>query len=149
DALKEEQLDEFMPMLRKAIRFIVQNGPCSPQDRWEENAGYSPFTLAVEVAALLGAADIIEKKGDSGMADYLRETADIWNENIEEWTYAQDTELSKEMDVDGYYIRIAPPNIVESASKDEDIILIKNLPGRDHFKSTFIVSTGALALVRF
>src|SRR5699024_6036493 len=111
--------------------------------------GYHQLRLWMEWAAIVGAADKIVKKGDSGMADYLREAADIWNENIEEWTYAQDTELSKEMDVDGYYIRIAPPNIVESASKDEDIILIKNLPGRDHFKSTFIVSTRALALVRF
>jgi glucoamylase len=127
----------------------VQNGPCSQQDRWEENAGYSPFTLAVEVAALLAAADMIEMKGDRKTARYLRDTADIWNENIEAWTYVSGTDLAKKLDIEGYYVRIAPPNVGETATLHDDIVLIKNLPGRDQFKSFQIVSPDALALVRF
>jgi glucoamylase len=149
DVLNEEQLDEYVPMLRMAVRYLVQNGPCSQQDRWEENAGYSPFTLAVEIAALLAAADILEKKGDREAADYLRETADIWNENIEAWTYDEDTDLSEQLGIEGHYIRIAPPSAGETSTKDDDIILIKNLPDRDHFESSQIVSADALALVRF
>jgi glucoamylase len=34
-----------------------RNGPVSPQDRWEEDPGYTPFTVAAEIAALLAAAD--------------------------------------------------------------------------------------------
>lgn len=151
-ALKEDELDKYMTMVRKAIAFIVQNGPCSQQDRWEENAGYSPFTLAVEVAALLAAADMIEMKGDKedkATARYLRDTADIWNENIEAWTYVSNTDLAKKLDIEGYYVRIAPPNVGETPTLHDDIVLIKNLPGRDQFKSFQIVSPDALALVRF
>ena len=41
-------------MVRSAASFIVRNGPVTQQDRWEEDAGYSPFTLAVEISGLLG-----------------------------------------------------------------------------------------------
>lgn len=149
NALKEEELDQYMSMITKAAAFIVQNGPCSQQDRWEENAGYSPFTLAVEIAALLAAADMIALKGDRQTARFLRETADTWNDNIEAWTYVSDTALSKKLGIEGYYVRIAPPNVGETPTLDDDIVLIKNLPGGDHFLSSQIVSPDALALVRF
>jgi len=35
-------------LVSRAASFIVHNGPVTQQDRWEEDAGYSPFTLAVE-----------------------------------------------------------------------------------------------------
>ena len=44
-------------MVRKALCFIVQRGPSTEQDRWEEVSGYSPYTIAVEIAALLEAAE--------------------------------------------------------------------------------------------
>ena len=44
----------------KAAAFVILNGPRTKQDRWEENAGYTPFTLAVAVASLLAAAEIAE-----------------------------------------------------------------------------------------
>src|SRR6202162_1376260 len=50
--------DRWWPMVRKAAAFIVANGPVTQQDRWGEDGGYSPFTLAAEVAALLVAADL-------------------------------------------------------------------------------------------
>jgi len=45
------------------------------QDRWEEDAGYSPFTLAVEISGLLAAADLADAVGEKDVATYLRETA--------------------------------------------------------------------------
>ena len=36
--------DAFWPMVRRAAAFLARNGPVSPQDRWEEEPGYSPFT---------------------------------------------------------------------------------------------------------
>ena len=45
--------------------FMLRNGPVTQQDRWEEDAGYSPFTLAAEISALLAAADIAELTGHS------------------------------------------------------------------------------------
>ena len=93
------------PMVRSAASYLVRNGPISPQDRWEENPGASPFTLAVEVAALVAAAEWLD--GDD--RSYALELADCWNERIEEWTYVEDTDLAHEHGVSGYYVRIGPP----------------------------------------
>jgi len=95
---------ETVRMVRRASAFVVQNGPVSPQDRWEENPGASPFTLAVEVAALVAAVPYL----DPVDAAYVLELADCWNERIEDWTYVQNTELSRRFGVDGYYVRIGP-----------------------------------------
>ena len=53
------------PMVKRAAAFVMRNGPVTGQDRWEEDAGYSPFTLAVEIAALLAAADIADRAGEA------------------------------------------------------------------------------------
>src|SRR5438093_12055214 len=87
------------PMVQRAAAYLARNGPVTQQDRWEEDGGYSPFTLAAEIAALLAAAEFAEEKGDFGLANYLRETADIWNENVERWTYVAETELAKKVGV--------------------------------------------------
>jgi glucoamylase len=55
----------WWPMVRKAAAFIVANGPVTQQDRWEEDGGYSPFTLAAEISALLSAADLAQSMGQS------------------------------------------------------------------------------------
>src|SRR5260370_1254713 len=47
----------------RAASFIVRNGPVTQQDRWEEDPGYSPFTLAVEISGLLAAADLADAVG--------------------------------------------------------------------------------------
>src|SRR5438445_10707514 len=103
------KLDRWWPMVRKAASFIIRNGPVTQQDRWEEDAGFSPFTLAAEIAALLAAADMADLIGQGSMATYLRETADSWNDNVERWTYAVGNDVCKQLGVDGYYVRIAPP----------------------------------------
>jgi len=95
-----------LEMVRKAAAYLAQQGPASPQGRWEENSGLGPFTLAVEVAALVAAATYCLQGQDR---DYALSLADCWNERIEEWTYVRDTELSRRHGVDGYYIRISPP----------------------------------------
>src|SRR5580658_7077799 len=103
-------------MARRAAGSLARNGPVTGQDRWEEDGGYSPFTLAVEIAALLAAADLADKVAAVGKAAYLRETADLWNSLIERWIYATGTKLATELGVDGYYVRIAPPETADAAS---------------------------------
>jgi len=149
-ALHHDDLARLWPMVRKAAAFVVQNGPVTQQDRWEEDGGYSPFTLAVEISALLVAADLAESSGDPAVAPYLRETADIWNANIERWTYAQDTDLSRRLGLHGYYVRIAPPEVAEAASPLEGFVPIKNRPpGSSALPASELISPDALALVRF
>jgi len=143
-------LKTWWPMVKRAASFIACNGPVTQQDRWEEDAGYSPFTLAVEVAGLLAAADIADVAGEADVASYLRDLADTWNENIERWTYSTDGGLAKQIGVDGYYVRIAPPETDCAASPTEGFVPIKNRPpGQDAEAASHIVSPDALALVRF
>jgi glucoamylase len=139
------ELERLWPMVRKALCFILQRGPSTKQDRWEEVGGYSPYTIAVEIAALLEAAEFTP---EPELADCLRETADAWNENIEGWTYATGTELAKKCGVDGYYVRIAPVTD-DGSSPVEGKIEMKNVSERTLVPTASIVSIDALALVRF
>ena len=137
-------------VVQRAAGFLVRNGPVTQQDRWEEDAGYSPFTLAVEVSGLLAAADIADAVGETSTAQYLRETADNWNDNIERWTYAANTDLARQIGVEGYYVRIAPPETDGARSPAEGFVPIKNRPpGQSSEPATHIISPDALALVRF
>jgi glucoamylase len=150
NALEDGDLERFLPMVRRAAGYLVRNGPVTAQDRWEEDPGYSPFTLAVEIAALLAAADLADIDGEPGVAAYLREKADTWNDCIERWTYTTGTELARRVGVEGYYVRIAPPEEAEAASPAEGFVPIKNRPvGFGSFPAAQIVSPDALALVRF
>lgn len=143
-------LTSFMPMIKKAASYVVRNGPVTGEDRWEEDAGYSPFTLAVEIAALLAAADMFDACGKTEPANYLRETADSWNDQIERWTYVSGTDLCAEQSVDGYYVRIAPPDDAGAPSPKDGFVPIKNRPPGDTDRpAEAIISPDALALVRF
>jgi glucoamylase len=149
-ALADDDVARFWPMVRQASSFLVRNGPVSPQDRWEEDPGYSPFTLGVEIAGLLAAADLADLSGEQRTASYLRETADSWNASAERWTYVTDTDLAREIGVEGYYVRIAPPETAEAASPAAGFVPIKNRPsGQSVEPAGHIVSPDALALVRF
>jgi glucoamylase len=72
-------------MILRAAGFIAANGPITSQDRWEENAGLSPFTIAVVIAALIAASEFVDHES----ANYLHSLVDCWNERIEEWTYVE------------------------------------------------------------
>ncbi len=149
-AIGQADLERFWPMVRHAARFIVLNGPATGQDRWEEDGGYSPFTLAVEIAALVVAADVARRLGHGPDADFLLETADLWNGMIERWTYATDTALCRDLGIAGYYVRISPAETAEVPQPLNGTVAIRNIPLADqaHAAST-VVSPDALALVRF
>lgn len=143
-------LARLWPMVRRAAAFVVQQGPVSPEDRWEEDPGYSPFTLAVEIAALLAAADWADLNHEPGAAAYLRETADAWNASLERWTYVTGTDLAQQLGIDGYYVRIAPPEVADASSPEQGFVPVKNRPpGASLEPAAHIVSPDALALVRF
>ncbi|MGH6876173.1 MAG: glycoside hydrolase family 15 protein, partial [Rhizomicrobium sp.] len=127
-------------MIGRAIGYIVGNGPISAQDRWEENAGLSPYTLANEIAALIAAADFLD--GES--ANYLRSLADCWNERIEEWTYARHGPLAQSHGVDGYYVRIGPAPAQGGLKGSVDL---RNRPGVS-VPAAALVGTEFLHLVR-
>ena len=143
-ALAPEQVAAFWPMVRRAACFVLGHGPVTGQDRWEEDAGFSPFTLGVVVAALLVAAELAEEHGTPEEARFMRDTADAWHEAIESWTYVTGTEIAEQAGAHGYYVRIAPPDGVTGT------LVIKNRrPSETSYRASDVVSPDALALVRF
>jgi glucoamylase len=146
----EPELARYWPMVRRAAAYLVHNGPVSPQDRWEEDPGYSPFTIAAEIAAFLAAADLADLQGEHDLARYLRETADAWNDSIDSWLYATGADRSAKFDVDGYYVRVAPLSTHDGVSRFQNSVAVKNVADCDALThAADLISCDALALVRF
>ncbi len=148
-AINDNDVLDFWPMAKKAAGYIVRNGPVTRQDRWEEDPGYTPFTLSCEIAALLAAADFSELNQEKDVALYLRQTADNWHDALDRWMFTMDSEWTKEYGVDGYYERIA---LVDRAivSRFQNTVHVKNVPVEDSMlKAAHLISPDALALVRF
>jgi glucoamylase len=148
-AIEPSDCERYASMIRGAARYIVRNGPTTQQDRWEEDGGYSAFTIAVEISALLAAADAMKVIGQDSIANYLLETADGWNEQIEDWAYASDTELSRKLGIDGYYMRIGF-SAGDANARSHGLIPIRNRSdGNAALEAGLLISPDALALVRF
>jgi glucoamylase len=139
----QPRLKEFWPMLQKAASYLISKGPVTPQGRWENEPGYSLFALAAQIAALYLAGEIAEKIGESAQGTYLKETADWWNASLERWTYVQDNELARQLEIDGYYASIVTENSPSKgkASGPAGLSLAT--------KAEIQVSPDVLALVRF
>jgi len=139
-------------MVKNAAGFLIRNGPVTQEDRWEEDSGFSVFTLSVIISALLAAADIADESQESDLGRLFREFADFYNSKIEEWTYVSNTQISKELGIEGYYVRIAPPDQgqVFASSPMKGYVPIRNRPpGFSKERAENLVSTGVLSLVRF
>ena len=136
---------EVADMVRRALSFIVRNGPSSDQDRWEESAGLNTFTLAACIAALVAGAQCLPADARELALDF----ADYWNSRLEDWTAVYDTPLARQFGIPGYYVRVAPPQAVNDRGAFDRVLPIKNqaldpgLPAAAQFGVDF------LQLVRF
>jgi glucoamylase len=149
-ALGKSDQARFWPMVRQAASYLVRNGPVSPQDRWEEDPGYSPFTVGAEIAALLAAADLADVNRETSVAAYLRETADAWNAAIDRWMYVAGTDWCGKFNVRGYYVRIAPNEGGDAGPRFQTSVRVKNVAAAEDTRiASHLVSPDALALVRF
>jgi len=72
--------------IRPAADFVVAHGPSFGVERWEEQSGYSPSTIAAEIAGLTAAAVIAKEHGDQARARVYQATADDFQRNIKSWT---------------------------------------------------------------
>jgi glucoamylase len=88
--------------IRRSADFIVARGPRTDQERWENIGGFSPATIAAEVAGLVCAADVARSSGDGARARKYLATADLWQRNLEHYTVTTNGPLSD----DPYYLRI-------------------------------------------
>ena len=66
-ALADDGVEFLWPMVRRAVGYLVRHGPVTPLDRWEEESGYFASTMAVEIPALLVAADLADAHGEKEM----------------------------------------------------------------------------------
>ena len=94
------------PMVLRAAAYLVRHGPLTPQERWEEVSGYSPSTLASNIAALICAACFARERGHEPTAKYLEEYADFLGSHVESWTVT--TEGTLLPGVARHYLRILP-----------------------------------------
>lgn len=140
------------PMVRAAAAYLIKHGPATQQERWEENGGYSPSTLAINIVALICAADFARSRNDEPGARFMEDYADFLESHIEKWTVTTSGTLVE--GVTSHYIRILPVGIGEH-SPDEDpnrgVVVIANQPAGEPLRvpAKEIVDAGFLELVRY
>jgi glucoamylase len=111
--LKRKDRESWLRHIKPAAEFIVKHGPRTDQDRWEERPGYSPATLAAEIAGLVSAAEIARVNGDHASAKKYVETANEWYGKIEQWT------VTRAKGESGYYLRITENSDPNDGAKME------------------------------
>jgi glucoamylase len=152
---KANALGEFDPhvTISRACTYLIRKGPATAEERWEEAGGYSPSTLATNIAALVCAGEMFEARGDKHTADFLRTYADFLESHIEKWTVTNQGSLVP--GIRRHYIRINPAVSSVGAAGDEDpdngeLLLANQRPGdRYKYPANEIVDAGFLELVRF
>jgi glucoamylase len=151
---KNHALKDFdpYPMVRLAARFLIDNGPATPQERWEENAGHSPSTLAANIAGLICAACFARDRGDFLTAQFIEEYADFLEAHIEDWTVTNQGFLVP--GIKRHYVRINPTDVGDAEAResiDGKMVNVHNrAPGDAYeFPVAEIVDAGFLELVRY
>lgn len=71
--------------VKPAANFLLSKGPATPQERWEEEGGYSPSTIAAEIAGLVCAAEIARRNNDGAAQKNYLAAADEWAGKVESW----------------------------------------------------------------
>jgi glucoamylase len=89
--------------LKRAADYVVAHGPSFGSERWEEQSGFSPSTIAAEIAGLTAAGAIAELNGDAAGARVYRATADHYQRSIKGWTVTTNGPLSGTP----YFIRLS------------------------------------------
>src|SRR6266704_2319529 len=88
--------------IRPAADFLVSHGPSFGVERWEEQTGYSPSTIAAEIAGLTAASVIAAAHGDPARARVYQAAADDFQRNIKSWAVT-----TTGPDGPGYFIRLS------------------------------------------
>ncbi|MGB6975785.1 MAG: glycoside hydrolase family 15 protein [Terracidiphilus sp.] len=143
---------EIFPFVERAAGYLLQHAPVTAQERWEENAGYSPSTLAAVIAGLICAAEIGRAHEATEMAEFVEEFADWIEGHLEDWMVTNNGVLLEE--VKRHYMRIRPPEQGEAyacESCGKEIIHLQNRPPgtRADFEAREIIDAGFLELVRY
>ncbi len=124
--------------IKPAADFILRKGPSTQQERWEEKSGYSPSTIAAEIAGLVCAARIASLNHDESSARLYLEKADEWARSVEHWTATSTGPHTKGT----YFLRITENNDPNDGAR------IEINSGGGTYDEREIVDAGFLELVR-
>ena len=148
----ERGLADFDPfsLVSRGAAYLIRNGPVTQQERWEEASGYSPSTLASNIAALICASLLFRERGDTATAAFIEEYADYLESHIEDWTTTTTGSLVEGTST--YYMRILPEQVGQehpAEDKESRVLHIANhAPGEQcDFPARNIVDGGFLELV--
>ena len=72
--------------IKPAANFLIAHGPSFGSERWEEQSGFSPSTIAAEIAGLIAAAHLADVNHDATSAAVWRGVADDFQRSIKGWT---------------------------------------------------------------
>ena len=128
----------WLKHIKPAAEFILRRGPATEQERWEEKPGYSPSTIAAEIAGLVCAAEIAAHNQDQSSAKLYLTKADEWARALENWTAAASGPHAKEP----YFLRITEDNDPNDGAR------IEINSGGGTYDEREIVDAGFLELVR-
>jgi glucoamylase len=93
----------YQQHIKPAANFVISHGPSFGVERWEEQNGYSPSTIAAEIAGLVAAADIALANHDTLSAQLWLGVADDWQRSVEGWTVTTNGPLASSP----YFIRLS------------------------------------------
>jgi glucoamylase len=123
--------------IRPAADFLVANGPSLGSERWEEQSGFSPSTIAAEIAGLTAASAIAAQHGDTARAQVYQATADDFQRSIKGWDVT-----TTGPDAPRYFIRL-------SKTGDPDAAITYNLGnGGPTLDQRSVIDGGFQELVR-
>ena len=125
--------------VRGSLEYILRSGPRSGQERWEEEAGYSPSTIAAEIAGLACGAALADGEGERADALSYLAHADDWRVRVDDWCVTSGT---GRFEPAPYYVRVTRNGNPDSGVRRE---LANNGPTLDERE---IVDAGFLELVR-
>ncbi len=125
--------------VKRAADYIVAKGPKTPQERWENQDGYSPATIASEIAGLVCAADIAKANGQAKTAKAYLATADEWHAKVKSWTVTKTGPFSSKP----YFLRLTKDGKPDTGTKYN-----VGDSGPDNVDQRAIVDPSFLELVR-
>jgi len=157
DVLTQSELsDWYQSMLKPAADFLVDGGrakvlwndtqidpPYTQQERWEEQAGYSPSSIAATVAGLISASEIAKLSGDEANAKRYLNTAKQYEQDIEALMFTTEGTLQGDAADGNYFVRIAQDKNVNADTK------LGDNNGRPGMDKKLILDGGFLELVRY
>lgn len=147
----------YQEMLKGAADFLVSGGevnldwnhtpvtpPKTQQERWEEQAGFSPSTTAAVIAGLVTASDIAKAVNDLNASQRYLDSAKTLNQQLEKHLVTTQGLLTDSQGVSTpYYLRLSPHGEPNTATK----LAANN--GKAGLDQRQILDAGFLELVRY